>query len=163
MLPEVKTILYASDIGEGSRPAFRRALALCGDEHTEITYLNVIEPMGANAKAIVSSVIPDEQLKAFHDEGITRLKETIHERITRFFDDEMGDEANLDPSKVSVQVEEGIVWQTILDVADEVDADVIVMGCRTHSAIGQALLGSTANKVMYHSHRPVLIVPLGKS
>ena len=66
----------------------------------------------------------------------------------------------LEEGSVMSRVEEGTPWKTILRVADEIDADVIVMGTRTHSAMGQFLLGSTANKVMHNSKRPVLIVPL---
>jgi nucleotide-binding universal stress UspA family protein len=36
------------------------------------------------------------------------------------------------------------------------------MGTRTHSAVGQFFSGSTANKVMLNTKRPLLIIPLGK-
>lgn len=162
MLPKIKNVLYASDMGNGSRPAFRTALSLCSDEDSEITFLSVIEPLSSTAQSYVATVISDEKLKELHDNGLATLKSNIAKRIQGFFDDEMADQSLLEPNKIKVKIEEGVIWQTILDVADKIEADIIVMGCRTHTTLGQKLLGSTANKVMYHSHRPVLIVPLGK-
>lgn len=160
MLPDVKKILYASDIDKGSRPAFRAAISLCGHYHSEITYLHVIEPLSASAQSIVSSMINEESLSELHEQGLKNLKAKIEERIDRFCQAELEESEVLTKGTVVSRVEEGAPWKTILRVADEVDADVIVMGTRTHSAMGQFLLGSTANKVMHSSKRPVLIVPL---
>ncbi|HEX4833135.1 MAG TPA: universal stress protein [Trebonia sp.] len=52
-------------------------------------------------------------------------------------------------------------WLTILQVADEVDAALIVTGSRGRGALKSALLGSVSREVLAHSRRPVLIVPPG--
>ncbi|MDO6562468.1 universal stress protein [Amphritea sp. 1_MG-2023] len=160
MLPDVKKILYASDIDKGSRPAFRAAISLCGHYHSEITYLHVIEPLSSSAQSIVQTMINEQDMKALQDQSLQNLKAKIEERITRFCDTELEESEVLQKGSLTSRVEEGTPWKTILRVADEIDADVIVMGTRTHSAMGQFLLGSTANKVMQSSKRPVLIVPL---
>jgi nucleotide-binding universal stress UspA family protein len=51
---------------------------------------------------------------------------------------------------------------TIIEEADELDADLIVMGSRGLTGIS-AFLGSVSNHVLQHAHRPVLIVPAGSS
>ena len=51
------------------------------------------------------------------------------------------------------------VWKTILDVADEVDASLIVAGTRGATAVESGLLGSVSNALVHHAHRPVLLVP----
>ncbi len=50
-------------------------------------------------------------------------------------------------------------WQEILDVAEETDAELIVIGTRGATAVQSALLGSVSNAVVHHSQRPVLVVP----
>ena len=86
----------------------------------------------------------------------------MKKRITQFFDQEIEFHDTLSLDQVKAHIEEGVSWEAILKVADEIDADVIVMGTRTHSAVGQFFSGSTANKVMLNTKRPLLIIPLSK-
>lgn len=48
--------------------------------------------------------------------------------------------------------------ERLAQVADEVDADVIIVGGRSRSPIGKALFGSTSRDVMLESARPVTFV-----
>ncbi|GAA1725323.1 universal stress protein [Aeromicrobium alkaliterrae] len=47
---------------------------------------------------------------------------------------------------------------TILAIADEVDAAVIVIGLRHRSVVGKLLMGSAAQRILLDSERPVLAV-----
>ncbi|NRQ32738.1 universal stress protein [Nonomuraea sp. NN258] len=55
------------------------------------------------------------------------------------------------------------IWKTIVDVADEIDAAVIVTGSRGLAGVRSVLLGSVSNHVLHHAHRPTLIVPSAKN
>lgn len=55
------------------------------------------------------------------------------------------------------------VWATIVDVADELDATLIVTGSRGMGGIKSLLLGSTSDRVLHHARRPVLVVPTAES
>jgi len=50
-------------------------------------------------------------------------------------------------------------WQGVVDVADEIDAAVIVVGSRNHKPIHERFEGGTSHQVVLHAGRPVLIVP----
>jgi nucleotide-binding universal stress UspA family protein len=49
-------------------------------------------------------------------------------------------------------------WQQIVEVAEERDASLIVLGSRGRSGLSYVLLGSVATAVSQHSKRSVLIV-----
>ncbi|MGW0806168.1 universal stress protein [Nonomuraea sp. NPDC002799] len=51
------------------------------------------------------------------------------------------------------------IWKTIVDVADEIDASLIVTGSRGLAGVRSVLLGSVSNHVLHHARRPTLIVP----
>lgn len=48
--------------------------------------------------------------------------------------------------------------EVVLAVADEVDASVLVLGLRRRSPVGKLLMGSTAQRLLIQSDRPILTV-----
>jgi nucleotide-binding universal stress UspA family protein len=50
-------------------------------------------------------------------------------------------------------------WEGVVDVADELNAAVIVIGSRGLSGLRETLDGSLSHEVAQHAGRPVLIVP----
>ena len=53
----------------------------------------------------------------------------------------------------------GPVWATIVDVAAEIEASLVVIGSRGLAGVKSVLLGSVSNRVLHHAKRPVLVVP----
>jgi nucleotide-binding universal stress UspA family protein len=50
------------------------------------------------------------------------------------------------------------VWQSIVDVARELEASVVVLGSRGLHGIRELVEGDVSHQVAIHAHRPVLIV-----
>lgn len=57
------------------------------------------------------------------------------------------------------RVVDGPPVMVLLSVADEVEADLIVMGSRGLGGFPELLLGSTSTQVAQLAHRPVTIIP----
>jgi nucleotide-binding universal stress UspA family protein len=68
-----------------------------------------------------------------------------------------------DGIKVSLHEPTGAVAEEILNQADELNADMIVMGAHGHGAMYNLLVGSATKGVLKRSTRPVLLVPAPKS
>lgn len=62
-------------------------------------------------------------------------------------------------AEARAEVSHGRAWRTIIDVAQDVGAEVIVVGARGLSTVRSVLLGSVSNAVVHHSHLPVLVIP----
>ena len=54
---------------------------------------------------------------------------------------------------------DGSIAQTVLTVAQDADADIIVLGTRGLSGVKSFLLGSVSHAVVQIADRPVLVVP----
>lgn len=58
-----------------------------------------------------------------------------------------------------IELSGGRVWRTIIEIAHDADAELIVVGARGLSTVRSVLLGSVSNAVVHHSHIPVLVIP----
>jgi nucleotide-binding universal stress UspA family protein len=66
-------------------------------------------------------------------------------------------EDGLPPTPVAIE-DEGNVAETITAIADDHDAEVVIVGSRGHSGLKARLLGSTSESILHHCTRPVLVV-----
>ena len=60
--------------------------------------------------------------------------------------------------KVEKYAREGDPAQTIIDVAADADADLIVIGAHGNSGLGRFMLGGVSGKLAHHAPRSLLIV-----
>ena len=93
--------------------------------------------------------VVSEQSKSQSDGHRDEAENLLNSAITR-----MG----LSPSSVSTLIREGDTKQTVLKVADEVQADLIVMGSRGLGRLQSILANSPSQYVFQLSTRPMLLV-----
>lgn len=161
MLPEIKTIVYASDIRQGSRAVFRMAIKQALANNAQIVFLHACEPFDSEMQDMVRDYLP-QRISNLHAARILEgHHQRVHERIERFLREEL--EADIRPMpEPKIVVRSGKPDQVILAVAEEFNAELIVMGDRAAPALSRMFLGSTAQNVIHQSSVPVLIVPLAK-
>ncbi len=157
-LPQIKTILYTTSLNEYSRPVFRHAVQMALQNGARIEMLHIVEPIGEMGHALISSYLPDDMVKRVHDEGIQHVLDTMKERVAEFILDELSALPNSASIVIEPHVVEGQQSDTILDQADKLGADVIIMGAE--SRFGHH--GHIASQVIRHAPIPVYVVPTGK-
>ncbi|WP_290700012.1 universal stress protein [Amphritea sp.] len=158
MLPEINTILYASDISEGSRPAFRMAVKQAINNDARIVFIHVMEPMND----FIEDFLPESATAKHKHQLIESFKLKIGQRIEEFLASELEADFEL-PYPPEIQVSPGKPAQVIMQAAKKLNASMIIMGDRESSSAARIFLGSTAQKVIHNSEIPVLIVPLKKN
>ncbi|HEY5673107.1 MAG TPA: universal stress protein [Malonomonas sp.] len=160
MLPEIKKILYATDFSSGSSHVFRYALSLASRYQAQVSILHVVEPLSPFAQSLVELHISHQASETQHADNRKQLLNNLKERLHTFCENEACvAEENL---VADIQVLEGLPAPTIIKQATACQADLIVMGTHQHSAVGEALLGTTAHKVLHSCALPTLLVRIPK-
>lgn len=158
---QVKRILVAKDLSKESSNVIRYALELGSKFDAEIHVLHVMPTVDhAVLNMVAISMGPDRlaELNAMNEKDLgeqtRRQLNVILEEETRRGDVQL----SVPPQ---IEVHHGEAAPLILDVADRLDADMIILGSHTKGKLHYAFLGSVAEKILRKSHRTVVIVPPG--
>lgn len=153
------TILYAADLGIFEPMLMHSVSELAAKQNAKVTVLHCIEPIGIFADAVISSYLSEELKNELRTHGVERVFEEIKDKVLCVLEDELEDE-DIDTNLLQdVRVVSGPVAETILFEAEQIDADLIVLGSHSHVSSMPSSLGSVAQKVLQTSHKPVLLVP----
>jgi nucleotide-binding universal stress UspA family protein len=160
MIPRYRTILYATDLSVNAAHAFRHAIALARQDGGGIHILHVLPEVEPAMLNYISTVMGEERLADLELEHKEEVRELIRDRLRQFASDELTDHPE-DMGRISaIEVHHGSPVGQILETADRIEADLIVVGSHGKGRLKHALLGSVAEKMLRKSQRPVLVVPL---
>jgi nucleotide-binding universal stress UspA family protein len=135
-----KKIVLAYDGSEGATMALHRTAELASG--------------GAEVLVLAVGRIPE------YAETVSEVEEA-KEQAARHYDRAVGDAAEVLRAKgipASGHVDFGKPADVIIRHAEEISADLIVVGTNPHSALKRRVLGATVDKVVDHAHCSVLVV-----
>ncbi|MDJ0721358.1 MAG: universal stress protein [Desulfobacterales bacterium] len=162
MEPEIKRILYATDLSPNSLYAMRFASKIARQNDGRIIILHVIEKIPATAYALLSTYLDEDQMSARTREGIEYQAGQIRKRLDLLCEKECRFDPELVNRVARIEVREGYPADEILKEADAANANLIVMGTHGKGVLENTFVGSVAQRVMRRSRRPIFIVPLPK-
>lgn len=162
MISQYKTILYSTDLSENSAHAFRHAISLAKSYDAKIHILHMMQEMDAAVVSYVASVMGESKFAGMELDHEEEMREQIRERLDLFAADELADFPEELARVASIIVHHGNPVAGILSEADNLSADLIVMGTHGKGPMKYAFLGSVAEKVLRKTMRPVMIIPLEK-
>jgi nucleotide-binding universal stress UspA family protein len=160
MIPEIKKILYATDLSPNAVHAFAYAASLANRYDAGITVLHVLEELSASSNIQLAEMLGREKLEELQQQKRQSVKDTIARRLETFCS-EM--EAELAECPFLVQdsvVRRGNPAEQILQEARERESDLIVMGTHGQGPLADMVMGSTARRVARLSTIPVMTVRL---
>ncbi len=137
-----KKILVPTDGSEFAKKAQKHALFLANVSGAEIIAVSVTENNFVNGLPLDDEVYQLNQV----------LKERSEENLKEF------DKLNEDDLKITHVIREGSPARSILEVANEEDVDLIVMGSSGKSGFDRFIMGSVADKVVNSAKCAVLVV-----
>ncbi|MCA9589414.1 MAG: universal stress protein [Myxococcales bacterium] len=143
-----KRILVATDLSDGADIALDLAKTIAERDGAELAVVHVIPDVGP-----VNMLFPQANEKAAL--AITDLTQRASEAL------EAKLEARLGGFPARVFVDAGVDYERIIDRANELDADLVLVGSHGRTGLARALLGSVAEKVVRNAGRRVLVVRPG--
>jgi len=141
-----RRILCAADLTQASERTLDVAVSMASENDARITLLHVVESLpGENAARLLAGPEMGHLRRELVDQAHTRLQQAIRDVGADFCD-------------IRERVATGAPWSEILRAADEMDADLIVMGTHTRGAVGRMFFGSTSSHVVRRAVCPVLVI-----
>ena len=141
MLVSLDCIVVAVDGSPGSARALAWAAGLASEVGAEV--------VAVHALGLLEEIEPGRKVPA----------QSHREEIRRRFEGEWCEVLDAEEVPCRRILRDGSAVPVLLAVADEVDADLIVLGSRGLGGSPGVLLGSTSTQVAQQSHRPVTIIP----
>ncbi len=145
MTAPYRKVLVAIDCSEESADVLCRAAGILDNTDGELHLIHVIEPLALAYGADVPMDVTDLQSGL-----VQQARETACDYARQY-----------DIPKERIHVELGSIEKTILDKADQMEMDLIVVGSHTRSGLA-LLLGSTARGLVPGAHCDVLAVKMHK-
>ena len=158
MLPSLKTILYATDLGRHAPRVLRYALSIARSYGGSIVIVHAVEPLGPAARHMVELYTGQEGLEYVEKSRWPELERSLQEQLQLLCEAEGCTVGAGCGAILGIRVLPGRPDEVILREAARIAPDVIVMGSHGHSTVGEILLGSTAHRVSQRANVPVLLV-----
>ena len=170
MVPEIKKILFATDLSENAQYAFSYAADIAAHHNAGIVILNVLEEAPYNVEAAIMDMLGKkkfEELKKQHEnEAVTRIigkkSETkLIRKALRSMGSQTSAEVLPDADEgVEIIVKSGNVVEEIIAQSEEKDCGMIIMAYRSRNMLAETIVGGVCRKVLKRTHKPVLLVPM---
>jgi nucleotide-binding universal stress UspA family protein len=155
MIPQIKKILYTTDLSKNSSYAFLYAVDLAKKHNAEIIILHAIEPIPAYAEAYTG--LTEEFKKKQVDEMVESMKKHLV-GFCKKAEAHIG--APCAELVAKILVRNGYPPDAILDTAEQEGCDVIVLGTHGKGFISYAFLGSVSKSVLHRTKKPVFVIPV---
>ncbi|MGE8410068.1 MAG: universal stress protein [Pseudomonas sp.] len=157
----IRSMLYATDLGVYAPYVMQHALALARTFNAELYVIHAVEPMGQFAESLLQSYLDERTLDQLHSQGVNTVMANIEQRVLESFRDELDDHEDLALIR-AVRVRQGDPAQVILEQAQRLSVDLLIVGSHTHGAGVEIPIGRTAVRILQLSAVPVYMVPLAQ-
>ena len=160
MIPDIKKILYATDLSENARYAFGYAVNLANRHDAKITVIHVVEELSSFARSMAADILGEKRLADINTEREKEVVLELKTRLEEFCNDVRHDQPSCPFVTDETIVVTGHPVDQIVHQALEMDADLIVIGSHGRGGLADVTMGSTSRRVLRRCAMPVLVVRL---
>lgn len=160
MIPEIKKILYTTDLSENARYAFAYAASLANRYGAGITILHVLEDISPYRDSLIINMLGETRWNELMNSNKHKLLETIKERLEKFCEEVTAELPSCPFITDEIIVKIGSPVEEIFKQVKTAQCDLVVMGAHGHGIIEDAVIGSTSRRVLRRCKKPVLVIRL---
>ncbi len=161
MVPEIKKILYVTDLSRNAAYAFRYAVRFMRAFNAEIVILTVVKGFSPVDEVPVVVQMGEGTFKKAREETLRNVIERLKIRLENYGKKELSDdERKKMMEKITIEVKEGDPSVEILKAAESEDVDMVIMGAHSKEVLNYTFLGRVTQRVLRHIRKPVLVVPI---
>src|SRR5262249_31526550 len=146
--PGFRRILCPIDLTGASARTVEAAVALADRNAAELTVVHVLESADGGTPG-PSAYLSRAEREALRQGGVEQVRERLHAAVARCAPGR---------SRIDERVTAGEPSQEIVRLAEEIGADLVVMGACATSPIARLFFGSTSRDVVREAPCPVLVV-----
>lgn len=157
LLP-IRKVLIALDYGNSAREVAQLGFSIAKAMNGEVILLHVLADI---AYYSTPGYTPIMGFSFSHSEFLEMVDMEGLKHAGKLFLDKM--KHHLGDESITTVIEEGEVADMVLKTALRSHADIIVIGSHSRNWLEKVLVGSTAEKVLGQTTKPLLIVPVKES
>jgi nucleotide-binding universal stress UspA family protein len=146
----METILIGARSGENAGRVAATAAELATATGATVVVGHVFDPDDYDDVRRRMGIAPDAEVTA---DDVARRVDAV---------DDVTDRLRADGVRVEVRGRVGEAGPELVDLAEDVEADLVIVGGRRRSPTGKALFGSTAQEVLMSAPCPVTFVRAGE-
>ena len=153
----MKKILIALDYDPSAEKVAETGYQLAKAMNAEVILLHVTAEAAYYAGMDYSPVMGFAGFSSMANLNVADMANALQKESEHFLQQS---KQHLNDDSITTVVADGETAETILFIAREKQADVIVMGSHSRSGLDKLLMGSVSEKVMHHTDVPLFIVPV---
>ena len=156
MIPQIKKVLYTTDLSKNSAYAFYYAVDMAKKYNASIVILHTVEPIphvyAEGGTGVLRRIEKQQQ-----ETDVGDIKKRVQE-FCKKIENQAGFPCTDLVSKILVPL--GYPVEEILKAADDEGCDAIILGTHGKGFLRQTFLGSVSVSVLERTRKPVFIIPL---
>ncbi len=156
VVPQINTILYATDLSEGARNAFGYAALLADRFAAKLIIVHAMEEFHSESQ--IPNFIGEEKWQELKRSKQQEVMDMITQRVDDFCRESSSTLPDCDTTPHRIMVRQGHPVDIILEEQELNGCDVVVLGSHGMGVLADAMMGSTARRVVRRCKTPVLVV-----
>jgi nucleotide-binding universal stress UspA family protein len=154
----MKTILIALDYNPTAQKIAETGYELAQSMNAQTILMHVVADYTYYSSLDYSPIMGFDQfsnLGAMQIDSSLELEKAANEYLEKT-------RTHLGDTSIKTLVKDGDTGDAILEAAENLDADLIVLGSHSRRGLDKILMGSVAEKVLRHSKTPLFIIPISE-